>query len=665
MNDGLKDRHRDAIIALLAANDRVEKAVLFGSRAMETGTDTSDVDIALFGDRLSLTDQARLAAAIEEIPMAQSVDLVLHRAIDHQPLLDHIRTHGIEWYRRPENKADPRLHLRPKHRRMLEDLLREHLPDVEVWAYGSRVNGRSHDGSDLDLVLRGPGLKEIPASRLTDFEEAVRESTIPFPVEARDWTRLPERFCREIEREYVVLVGTDGLRSSGSQWAVATIEDISEKVAMGPFGSSIKVETFVPNGIPIISGQHLRGSRVDDTPGFNFITSEHAERLANANVFRGDIVFTHAGNIGQSAYIPKNSRYSRYVISQRQFYLRCNRSKALPEFVTLFFKSPEGQHKLLANSSQVGVPSIAKPVSYLRTIEIPLPPLPEQRAIAHILGTLDDKIELNRQMNETLEAISRAIFKDWFVDFGPVRAKMEGRLPYLPSDMWDMFPGQLADFELGKIPDGWQVRKLDKIATVTKGCSYRRADLGPSKIALVTLKSFSRGGGYQSKGLKPFKGKYKSDQMVLPGDVIVACTDVTQAGEVIGRSALVEKSSNHSILVASLDVLVLRPISARVDRMFLYHLTRTHGFAVHNLARSTGTTVLHLAKEAVPSYRFALPSSDLINSFERIARVIWQRRSKNLRETETLTQTRDLLLPKLMSGEIRIRDAENMVEAVT
>lgn len=99
-----------------------------------------------------------------------------------------------------------RLHLLPKHRRALEALLRKHLPDVEVWAYGSRVNGRSHEGSDLDLVLRGPDLKEIPTDQLGDVEEAVRESNIPFLVEARDWTRLPERFHREIERDYVVLV---------------------------------------------------------------------------------------------------------------------------------------------------------------------------------------------------------------------------------------------------------------------------------------------------------------------------------------------------------------------------------------------------------------------------------------------------------------------------
>ena len=109
-------------------------------------------------------------------------------------------------------------------------------------------------------------------------------------------------------------------RWSVSEWPIVTVEDLSEKVAMGPFGSSIKVSTFVPKGVPIISGQHLHGTRVDDTPGFSFITSAHAQRLANANVERGDVIFTHAGNIGQVAYIPKRSRFDRYVISQRQFY---------------------------------------------------------------------------------------------------------------------------------------------------------------------------------------------------------------------------------------------------------------------------------------------------------------------------------------------------------
>ena len=161
------------------------------------------------------------------------------------------------------------------------------------------------------------------------------------------------------------------------EWQTLTIKDIAEKVAMGPFGSSIKVETFMPEGVPIISGQHLHGSRVDDAPGFNFISHEHAQRLANANVMRGDIVLTHAGYDWTSRlHVPEHSQFDRYVdFTKRQFYIRCDRSKAIPEFVTLYFRSPEGRHQLLANRSEVGVPSIAQPVTYLRTIEIPLPPL--------------------------------------------------------------------------------------------------------------------------------------------------------------------------------------------------------------------------------------------------------------------------------------------------
>jgi len=127
----------------------------------------------------------------------------------------------------------------------------------------------------------------------------------------------------------------------GGEWEYRPIDEVADKVAMGPFGSSIKVSTFVTEGVPIISGQHLNETQVQDGEN-NFITHAHAEQLRNANVFRGDVIFTHAGNIGQVAYIPKNSRYERYVISQRQFYMRCNTSKILPEFVAYYFKSPQG-----------------------------------------------------------------------------------------------------------------------------------------------------------------------------------------------------------------------------------------------------------------------------------------------------------------------------------
>ena len=142
---------------------------------------------------------------------------------------------------------------------------------------------------------------------------------------------------------------------------------------MGPFGSSIKVSTFVNSGVPIISGQHLNGMLLEDRD-YRFITEDHADKLARSNVQQGDIVFTHAGNIGQTTYIPSTAQYDRYIISQRQFYLRCDTSKISPLFVVHFFKTPEGRHQLLANTSSTGVPSIARPVSYLRSIMFCMPP---------------------------------------------------------------------------------------------------------------------------------------------------------------------------------------------------------------------------------------------------------------------------------------------------
>jgi len=205
MNDGLKDSHRAAVIGVIAANERVERALLFGSRATETHTVTSDVDIALFGDRLTLTDQARLAAAAEELAIPQRVDFLLHSMIDSDTLRKHIERDGVEWYRQVSRQEERRLRLSSEHRGVIQALLCEHLPGVEVWAYGRRVTGSSHDGNNLDLALRGPGLQEIPAGQVADFVEAVRDSMLPFQVEACDWTRLPERLQREIEREYVVL----------------------------------------------------------------------------------------------------------------------------------------------------------------------------------------------------------------------------------------------------------------------------------------------------------------------------------------------------------------------------------------------------------------------------------------------------------------------------
>ncbi len=184
-------------------------------------------------------------------------------------------------------------------------------------------------------------------------------------------------------------------------WEVTKTEQLAEKIAMGPFGSNIKVSTFVDSGIPIISGHHLK--EVLATEGnHNFITEEHSRKLKNSCVTRGDIIFTHAGNIGQVSLIPENTTYEKYVISQRQFYLRTNRKKASPYFLVFFFRSTYGQHILLSNASQVGVPSIARPSSHLKSIELIKPSFELMEKFELVCRSLLNGIVSNRIESQEL-----------------------------------------------------------------------------------------------------------------------------------------------------------------------------------------------------------------------------------------------------------------------
>lgn len=283
----------------------------------------------------------------------------------------------------------------------------------------------------------------------------------------------------------------------------------------------------------------------------------------------------------------------------------------------------------------------------------------ERHVIAQVLGTLDDKIELNRRMNETLEEMARTLFKSWFVDFDPVRAKMENRDTGLPKHIADLFPDRLVESELGQIPKGWKIHSLGDVVEAVKGCSYKSQELAESNTALITLKSFARGGGYRPGGLKEFVGKYKPDQVVRPGEIVISCTDITQAAEVVGRPAIVPAIPAYRTLVASLDVLIVRPNQESITCTFLYFLAGNARFAAHAYAYATGTTVLHLSKEVIPSFRFAC-SPPVVQAFDDFVNPLLIRTQKTQPESDLLESLRETLLPRLISGQIRIRDRTSL-----
>ena len=180
------------------------------------------------------------------------------------------------------------------------------------------------------------------------------------------------------------------------------IKDLISEIAMGPFGSNIKVECFVDSGIPVLNGSNLTGFAMNDD-SFRYVTPEKADSLGRANAYRGDIVITHRGTLGQISFIPNTSKYDRYVISQSQFRVRCN-EKALPEYLVYYFHTSEGQHKLLSNASQVGVPALARASTTFQKIEIDIPDVPIQRKIVDFLELIRRKIELNNRINKNLAA---------------------------------------------------------------------------------------------------------------------------------------------------------------------------------------------------------------------------------------------------------------------
>ena len=247
-----------------------------------------------------------------------------------------------------------------------------------------------------------------------------------------------------------------------SDWTISSIENIASQekgsLAMGPFGSNITKDNFRPAGVPVIRGNNLTEYRFHDSD-FVFLSEDKADELRSSNVKPEDLVITHRGTLGQVGIISTNSRYKRYVISQSGMKLTCDKKKVNPQFVFYWLKSPKGQQELLRNTSQTGVPAIAQPLSSLRKVKLPLPSLTEQKAIAAFLSNFDERLDLNKKMNRTLEAVGAALFKRWFVDFE--FPDQEGK-PYKTTG------GEMVyDTEIQREkPKEWDTKKIDEIPII-------------------------------------------------------------------------------------------------------------------------------------------------------------------------------------------------------
>ena len=340
-------------------------------------------------------------------------------------------------------------------RKTLLALIKRHLPNTTAWVYGSRVKWTSRPQSDLDLVVF---TKPDQERRVSELREAFEESNLPFLVGLFVWDAVPEQFRKQIEADHAVLLARDGesfertLLDAPGNWIEATVDDIAASsrnaIVGGPFGSNLVSRDYVPEGVPVIRGQNMGNRWV--AGDFVFVTPQKAESL-EANLARpGDIVLTQRGTLGQVSLVPL-APFGSYLVSQSQMKVTVNREIADPLFFYYVLSSVEQQDYVRQNAIQTGVPHTN--LGMLRSTPVLVPSLEEQHTIAHVLGTLDDKIELNRRMNETLEAMARALFKSWFIDFDPVLAKaalrnhspLEGESAKAPSGITPPLRGSRRD----------------------------------------------------------------------------------------------------------------------------------------------------------------------------------------------------------------------------
>jgi type I restriction enzyme S subunit len=443
----------------------------------------------------------------------------------------------------------------------------------------------------------------------------------------------------------------------GSEWPLRTIAECASSEAystqIGPFGKALMAHQYTEFGVPVLRGVNVNHGRFHDDD-FVFVDHETADRLSKFESHPDDVLLVHKGTLGQIGLMPRRRKYSRYIMGNSMMRVKCNPQVLLPDYLYYWLSSAEGQHYLFSRVSQVGVPQIQTPLSTLRQATLPVPPLPEQRIIAHFLGTLDDKIELNRRMNETLEEMARTIFKSWFVDFDPVRAKAEGRDPGLPQHIADLFPDRFEDSELGEIPAGWRVRSFAETVDILGGGTPKTSvsEYWDGDIPWYSVVDAPRDADVfviDTEKKTTQTGIDNSSTRILPHG-----TSIISARGTVGRVALV-----GTPMAMNQSCYGLRD-TASESGYYAYFATRDLVATLQQ--RVHGAVFDTITRDTLRGVSVATPDRELIRAFETEVAPLLQRILVSLRESRTLASIRDTLLPRLISGELQVPDARRVVE---
>ena len=368
------------------------------------------------------------------------------------------------------------------------------------------------------------------------------------------------------------------------------IADLIDEIAMGPFGSNIKVSCFVDSGVPVLNGSNLEGFSLSEKT-FRYVTRKKADSLNKANAHRGDIVITHRGTLGQIVFIPQDSKYDRYVISQSQFRVRCN-DKVLPEYLVYYFHTPIGQHKLLSNASQVGVPALARPSSTFQQIEVVLPELSIQKRVVEIISTIQKKIANNQELNDNLELQAQAIYSYMFIE---------------------------------NADPAWVQGHLSDLITVKYGKDHKKLADGSYPV-------------YGSGGIMRYVERplYDKESVLIP-----------------------RKGTLNNVMYVnqpfwSVDTMFYTEMRLPNVAKFVYHFVKAKDLASMN----AGSAVPSMTTDILNAMEVVIPSTSALAEFESLVDPMYRAMQENNIQSSKLSELRDALLPKLMSGEIDVSDIQ-------
>jgi type I restriction enzyme, S subunit len=417
------------------------------------------------------------------------------------------------------------------------------------------------------------------------------------------------------------------------------LSTLIDEISMGPFGSDIKVDNFIEAGVPVLNGSNLSGYKLTEN-SFKYVSEEKANTFKKAIARRGDIVITHRGTLGQISFIPEDSKYDKYVISQSQFRVRFNDKKIDPRFIVYLFHTEYGRKKLLSFKNHVGVPALAQATSNFKRLELNFPDISSQKNIATVLSILDQKIELNNKINDNLEQTAKTIYDYWFVQFD---FPDNGGKPYKSSG------GEMVFDEILKkeIPNGWEVSTIAKMAKTGSGgtpLSTNSEYYEGGNIAWINSGETNNPFIITTKNFITEFGMKNSSAKIFPKDSLLMAMYGATAGKV--SLLKIEATTNQAICA-------IIPKVKEYTYLLKYSLESIYQYLI-NL--SSGSARDNLSQDKIKNIQVIKPEENILREFHLIVDGLYDKYYNNAMQNQELTLLRDWLLPMLINGQVTVKE---------